>query len=134
MGLLPPDTAPGSRRCAGYGTEARLQTLDTLVSVLDWDCAGTGPAGVDLGSLRCDAAVCFGADAAEYVLNGWQTTAQWTADDLAYWDAAAALSTPPDMGWFAQAIGGQGRGDLSQPILLQRRNDFLAAALYRLDP
>jgi aminoglycoside phosphotransferase (APT) family kinase protein len=27
-----------------------------LTAVLDWDCAGVGPAGIDLGSLRCDAA------------------------------------------------------------------------------
>jgi hypothetical protein len=33
--------------------------------VLDWDCAGVGPAGIDLGSLRCDAAWCHGIEAAE---------------------------------------------------------------------
>jgi hypothetical protein len=31
-----------------------------LTAVLDWDCAGVGPAGIDLGSLRCDAAWCHG--------------------------------------------------------------------------
>ena len=35
-----------------------------LAAVLDWDCAGVGPAGIDLGSLRCDAAWCYGIEAA----------------------------------------------------------------------
>jgi hypothetical protein len=35
------------------------------------------------------------------------------AEDVAYWDAVAALSTPPDMGWFAKAIADQGRRDLT---------------------
>jgi aminoglycoside phosphotransferase (APT) family kinase protein len=102
---------------------------EALVGVIDWDCAGVGPAGVDLGSLRCDAAVCFGVPAAADVLAGWEGAAGRPADDVAYWDVVAALSTPPDMGWFAQAIGSQGRPDLTQDILLQRRDEFLAAAL-----
>jgi aminoglycoside phosphotransferase (APT) family kinase protein len=32
---------------------------DRLTALIDWDCAGIGPAGVDLGSLRCDAGLCF---------------------------------------------------------------------------
>jgi len=107
---------------------------DTLTALIDWDCAGVGPAGVDLGSLRCDAAICHGLPAAEDVLTGWRTAAGRPADDVAYWDAVAALSTPPDMGWFVDAIAGQGRTDLTQSALLRRRDDFLAAALDRLDP
>jgi aminoglycoside phosphotransferase (APT) family kinase protein len=44
---------------------------ESLTAVVDWDCAGKGPASVDLGSLRCDAAICFGVHAAEDVLEGW---------------------------------------------------------------
>ncbi|MFF8958194.1 phosphotransferase enzyme family protein [Streptomyces sp. NPDC014894] len=34
---------------------------DTLTGIVDWDSAGSGHYGVDLGSLRCDAAVIHGA-------------------------------------------------------------------------
>jgi hypothetical protein len=44
----------------------------------------------------------------------------------------AALCTPPDMGWFVEAIAGQGRPDLDQSTQLRRRDAFLRAALDRL--
>jgi aminoglycoside phosphotransferase (APT) family kinase protein len=106
---------------------------DTLTGLVDWDCAGAGPPGVDLGSLRCDAAVCFGLEAADDVLAGWEEAAGRPAADVAHWDVVAALSTPPDMGWFVGAIAGQGRPDLSQDDLVRRRDAFLQAALDRLD-
>ena len=105
---------------------------DDLVAVIDWDCAGSGPAGVDLGSLRCDAATAFGVAAADDVLAGWQDAAERPADDVAYWDVVAALSTPPDMGWFVETIKSQGRSDLSRDVLVERRDDFLRAALETL--
>jgi aminoglycoside phosphotransferase (APT) family kinase protein len=105
---------------------------DTLTGLVDWDYAGVGPPGVDLGSLRCDAAVCFGPEAAEDVRNGWEAAAGRPAADVAYWDVVAALSTPPDMGWFPGAIAGQGRPDLTRELLLRRRDEFLRAALGRL--
>jgi aminoglycoside phosphotransferase (APT) family kinase protein len=104
---------------------------DSLAAVVDWDCAGAGPAGVDLGSLRCDAAFCFGLKAADDVLHGWEECAGRPAEDVAYWDVVAALSTPPDLGWFPEAIGGQGRPDLTREVLLERREEFLRAALRR---
>jgi aminoglycoside phosphotransferase (APT) family kinase protein len=105
---------------------------DRLLAVIDWDCAGSGPAGVDLGSLRCDAAVCFGLGAAEDVLDGWQEAAARPAENIEYWDVVAALSTPPEMGWFVDAIRGQGRIDLTQEIIVEQRDEFLAAALERI--
>jgi aminoglycoside phosphotransferase (APT) family kinase protein len=63
-----------------------------LTAVLDWDCAGVGPPGIDLGSLRCDAAWCHGIEAAEHVLDGWEAETGRTASDVPYWDAVAALS------------------------------------------
>jgi len=105
-----------------------------LAGVLDWDCAGRGTAGIDLGSLRCDAAMCYGGGAPDEVLAGWQDEAGRSADSLAYWDAVAALSTPPDISWFAPAISGMtGRPDLTSDILRSRRDAFLAGALERLD-
>jgi aminoglycoside phosphotransferase (APT) family kinase protein len=106
---------------------------DRLVGLIDWDCAGTGPGGVDLGSLRCDAAVCFGLEAAEHVLQGWEDAAgaarRLDAGAVAHWDLVAGLCTPPDIAWFAAAIADQGRPDLSQSVLLRRRDEFLEAAL-----
>jgi hypothetical protein len=51
---------------------------------------------------------------------------------VAYWDLVAALTTPPDMGWFVDAVRDQGRTDLDQPTMLARRDAFLEAALARL--
>lgn len=105
---------------------------DELAALIDWDCAGTGAAGVDLGSLRCDAALCFGVDAADVVMAGWTAEAGVGPHDADYWDVVAALSTPPDLGWFVSAIAGQGREDLDRATLLHRRDEFLTAALDRL--
>jgi aminoglycoside phosphotransferase (APT) family kinase protein len=103
-----------------------------LAAVLDWDCAGVGPAGIDLGSLRCDAAWCHGIEAAEHVLRGWDAEAGKPASDVPYWDAVAALASPPDMGWFPASMALQGRPDLTGEVMLERRDAFLNAALTRL--
>jgi len=103
-----------------------------LTAVLDWDCAGVGPAGIDLGSLRCDAAWCHGNDAAAHILDGWQAEAGTPASDVAYWDAVAALASPPDLGWFPLSMTLQGRPDLTRTILLERRDAFLTTALNQL--
>ena len=61
-----------------------------------------------------------------------QSTSGEPADDVAYWDVVAALSTPPTIGWFADAVRDQGRTDLDRPALLRRRDAFLRTALARL--
>jgi len=105
---------------------------DKLTAVLDWDCAGVGPAGIDLGSLRCDAAWRHGVKSAEHILPGWEAEAGRPARDLPYCDAVAALASPPDMGWFQMEMTGQGRTDLTCEVMLERRDAFLDAALSRL--
>ena len=105
---------------------------DQLTAVLDWDCAGVGPAGIDLGSLRCDAAWCHGVEAAGHILRGWEAEAGRPASDVPYWDAVAALASPPDMGWFPVSMAAQGRPDLTREVMLERRDAFLGAALSRL--
>jgi aminoglycoside phosphotransferase (APT) family kinase protein len=105
---------------------------DVLTGVIDWDCAGIGHPGIDIGSMRCDAAICAGAMAADEALVGYAQAAGRPVDDVAYWDVVAALTTPPTMEWFVEAIRGQGRTDLDQPTLLARRDDFLVTALARL--
>jgi aminoglycoside phosphotransferase (APT) family kinase protein len=103
-----------------------------LTAVLDWDCAGVGPAGIDLGSLRCDAAWCHGVEAAGHILRGWEAETGRAARDVPYWDAVAALASPPDMGWFPISMAAQGRPDLTREVMLERRDAFLGAALSRL--
>ena len=50
------------------------------------------------GSLRCDAAICYGTQAITNVLQGWEHAAGRVTEDVPYWDVVAALATPPDMG------------------------------------
>jgi aminoglycoside phosphotransferase (APT) family kinase protein len=103
-----------------------------LTAVLDWDCAGVGPAGIDLGSLRCDAAWCHGLEAAGHILSGWEAEAGRPASDVPYWDTVAALASPPDMGWFPEDMAAQGRPDLTREVMFERRDAFLNAALSQL--
>jgi aminoglycoside phosphotransferase (APT) family kinase protein len=65
---------------------------DTLTGLIDWESAGVGPAGVDLASMRLDAAMCFDVAAADDVLAGWETEAGRCADDVAYWGCRAVRS------------------------------------------
>jgi Ser/Thr protein kinase RdoA (MazF antagonist) len=104
-----------------------------LTAILDWDCAGVGPAGIDLGSLRIDAALSHGLPAADDILRGWEAEAGRPGCDIPYWDVVAALSSPPDMGWFPESMAAQGRPDLTREIMLERRDAFLAAALSQLE-
>jgi aminoglycoside phosphotransferase (APT) family kinase protein len=106
---------------------------DALVGVIDWETAGSGRAGVDLGCLRWDSAVLFGPSAPDEVLAGWEDETGRTASDLAYWDVVAALNTPADMRWIVPAIHEAGRTDLDADTLNARQEEFLTDALRRLD-
>lgn len=104
-----------------------------LSGFVDWDCAGVGEPGLDVASMRLDAALMFGAEYAQSVLGGYlAASGRERVEDLAYWDVVAALSTPPRMAEFVDAIADQGRGDLDQPVLQERRDAFLRDALERL--
>jgi aminoglycoside phosphotransferase len=105
-----------------------MWVADELVAVIDWDCSGRGPAGIDLGSLRLDAAMCFGVGAEDDVLDGWRGIGG-APSDLPYWDLVAALSTPPELDWFVDATRAQGRPDLTQDTMRERRDQFLQNAL-----
>ena len=111
---------PDGRRLRALGAAAaRIHTV--------------GAAGVDLCSLRCDAAVCYGIEAVDLILAGWEEEAGHPAENVGYWDAIAALSTPPDMAWVAATIADQGRPDLNDgPLLNARRDAFLRQALSHL--
>ena len=104
---------------------------DEFGGFVDWDVAGTGPPGVDLGSLRCDVAMYFGLSAVEPVYEGWQAVMGEPLEILAYWDVVAALSTPTDLSEWMPVITGQGRDDLDVRTITERRDEFLESALDR---
>jgi aminoglycoside phosphotransferase (APT) family kinase protein len=110
-----------------------LWSGDRCTGLVDWDSAGAGSPGIDLGGARFDAALMFGPPAAEQVLQGWQRATGRRADQVAYWDVVAASRTLADMGFAVPALHDQGRPDLDAGILGQRRDAFLSAALARLD-
>jgi aminoglycoside phosphotransferase (APT) family kinase protein len=105
----------------------------TLVGLVDWDAAGVGHPGIDLGTLRCDAAVVFGPPAAAEILHGWRQIAARADDMVAYWDLVAALTTPTDMTEWLSVAHEHGRVDLEGRILAQRRDAFIRTALFELD-
>ena len=110
-----------------------LWSGDTLAGLVDWDCAGAGAPGVDLGSLRCDAAICFGAEAADDIyrrLGGGGRPARRRGRLLG---RGGRPQHPAGHGLVPGAIAGQGRPDLTRELLVRRRDDFLRAALDRLD-
>jgi aminoglycoside phosphotransferase (APT) family kinase protein len=116
---------------------------DSCSGMIDWDAAGAGPPGIDLGTLRLDVALFFGSSAlastglppAGEVLAGWQQAAGRTAEHVAYWDVAAALCTVGDMTYClpGNVLGELGHPDLDAALLTARRDAFLAAALEELD-
>lgn len=110
-----------------------LWSGDRCTGLVDWDCAGAGSPGIDLGGARFDAALLFGLPAAEEVLAGWQQATGRRADQLAYWDVVAASCTLADMAYCVPVMHDQGRPDLDAAILGERRDAFLSAALARLD-
>jgi aminoglycoside phosphotransferase (APT) family kinase protein len=54
-----------------------------LSGMIDWDAAGVGAAGIDLGSLRFDVTLLYGAAAAEEVIHGWEVASGRPAVNLA---------------------------------------------------
>jgi aminoglycoside phosphotransferase (APT) family kinase protein len=90
---------------------------DRVSALIDWKTAGVGHPGVDLGELRKQAAIFYGAEGPRYVLEGWERASGSRAQDVAYWDATAALNTPTESNGPAEAA---------------RRDDFLRAAVARI--
>lgn len=101
--------------------------------VIDWDIAGAGPPGIDLGTLRLDAALYFGPAAAAQVLDGWRQAASRKPEHVAYWDVVAALTTVGDLAHCMPPLLDHHRSDLDAPTLTARRDAFLSAALASLD-
>jgi aminoglycoside phosphotransferase (APT) family kinase protein len=106
---------------------------DRYSGAIDWDFAGFGPGGFDLGSLRADVAVLHGLDAADEVLVGWADVTGRPARNLAWWDVVAGVSTPEDMGGWLPNFHAQGRRDLDLETVTRRRDTYLTRALRELD-
>jgi aminoglycoside phosphotransferase (APT) family kinase protein len=106
-----------------------LWSGERCVGIVDWDAAGVGHPGIDLGTLRLDAAVVFGLPATAEVLEGWQQATGQAANTMAYWDLVAALTTPTDMATWLPVAHDHGRVDLDAATLNTRRDAFLHAAL-----
>jgi aminoglycoside phosphotransferase (APT) family kinase protein len=105
---------------------------DRYTGAVDWDFAGFGPAGIDLGSLRADVVVLHGGEAGDEVLAGWEATVGRHAPNLAWWDLVAGVSTPEDMGGWLPNFHAQGRTDLDLAVITRRRDEFIKQALHRL--
>jgi aminoglycoside phosphotransferase (APT) family kinase protein len=106
-----------------------LWSGERCVGLVDWDAAGVGHPGIDLGTLRLDAAILFGLPAADEVLEGWRRATGQAADAMAYWDLVAALTTPTDLAQWLPVAHDHGRVDLGAATLNRRRDAFLQAAL-----
>ena len=102
-------------------------TGDEAAVLIDWKTAGVGAPGVDLGELRKQVAIIFGPEAPDLVLEGWEHAAGTKAEDVAYWDALAALNTRTELddgyrsGGWAPLLDAAGATD--------RRDAFLEVAL-----
>jgi aminoglycoside phosphotransferase (APT) family kinase protein len=98
-----------------------IWTDDDVPVLIDWKTAGVGAPSVDLGGLRNQLNIMFGAEAPDLVLDGWQQATGTEARDVAYWDAVAALNTRTELD---NEYGIAGATD--------RRDAFLAAAVANL--
>ena len=106
---------------------------DRCVGVIDWEVAGAGQPGVDLGCLRWDAVMLFGSWAADEVLAGWESESGRKASDVAYWDLVAVLNYPTEMARLMSTLREHGRPDLDAETLTARRDEFVRAASDRLE-
>jgi aminoglycoside phosphotransferase (APT) family kinase protein len=105
---------------------------DEYIGTIDWDAAGAGSYGVDLGSLRLDTALFHGVEAIDDVLAGWEDEAGRRAENVAYWDVVAALNVEADTSGSVPAMHETGRTDLDGETMNGRRDEFLEDALRRL--
>ena len=90
--------------------------------VIDWDVAGAGPPGIDLGTLRLDAALYHSPGAAGQILHGWREAAGQEPEHVAYWNVVAALTTVGDMAECMPPLLDHHRPDLDAPTLTARRD------------
>jgi hypothetical protein len=110
-----------------------LRNGPAILQQIDAEAAGAGTPGIDLGTLRLDAALCYGPGAANQILDGWRQATGREPELVAYWDVVAALTTVGDMTECMPPLLDHHRPDLDARILTTRRNAFLSAALTLLN-
>jgi aminoglycoside phosphotransferase (APT) family kinase protein len=106
---------------------------DRCVGLIDWETAGAGHPGVDLGCLRWDAANLFGLWASEQISIGWSEATGCKPESESYWDVVAALNVPAEVDRLLPSLHGAGRTDLDAQTLRDRHSEFLLDALDRLN-
>jgi aminoglycoside phosphotransferase len=106
---------------------------DRCVGLLDWETAGVGQSGVDLGCLRWDSAILFGLWAPEQISIGWSEVSGCEPESQPYWDVISALNVPADAGKLLPSLHEAGRTDLDSHTLVDRHAAFLQDALDRLN-
>jgi aminoglycoside phosphotransferase (APT) family kinase protein len=127
---------PGSATVLVHGDLWQGNTLwsgGVCTGVIDWDCAGAGTPGIDLDTLRLDAAFSYGPGAAGQILDGWRRATGREPEHVAYWDVVAALIMVGDMAECMPPLLDHHRPDLDACILTARRDAFLSAALTQLN-
>ena len=87
------------------------------LAFIDWKTRWRRPSWGGSGELRKQVAIAYGAEAPEFVLEGWERATGSRAQDVPFWDATAASNTP---------TGSTG------PAGAARRDDFLSTALAQL--
>lgn len=102
---------------------------DEFRGFVDWDAAGRGSPGIDLGTMRLDVAFFFGPEAMDYVVAGWSDTSGRSVVDLAYWDIVAALTSPVDLAPWLPNLQRLGRPDLDGATIALRREESVRRAL-----
>ena len=108
-----------------------LWSGDVFTGFVDWDAAGIGQPGLDLGSIRFDAVLYDGLDSLDRISQGWVDGGGPPIEDLAYWDLAAALASPADLTPWMPVITALGRDDVDIHTVSSRRDDFIIDALRR---
>jgi aminoglycoside phosphotransferase (APT) family kinase protein len=105
---------------------------DRCVGLIDWETAGVGHAGVDLGCLRWDVAILFGSWTPDRISAGWAEVTGRQAESQAYWDLVAALNVPADVERLLPSFHEAGRIDLDGQTVRDRHYAFVQDALDRL--
>jgi Phosphotransferase enzyme family len=108
-----------------------LWSRDGFTGFVDWDAAGIGQPGLDLGSIRFDVSLYDGLDGLDRISEGWADGGGHAIEDLPYWDLVSALASPADLTPWMPTITAPGRADLDIHNVTTRRDDFTIGALRR---
>jgi aminoglycoside phosphotransferase (APT) family kinase protein len=108
-----------------------LWSRDAFTGFVDWDAAGIGQPGLDLGSIRFDVSLYDGLDGLDRISEGWADGGGQAIEDLPYWDLVAASASPADLTPWMPIITAPGRADLDIHTVTTRRDDFIISAIRR---